>query len=113
MSVTVYIPSSLRSLTANQARLQVSARDIATGQVRGTPRGLFLANRGVELNVVIDKVTAALELRNLNLERSSVSLRVPYLLGDHAPKYGCSMFLRRSLPCSFQATVEAIVRTVQ
>jgi hypothetical protein len=39
----------------------VSARDIATGQVRGTPRGLLLAKRGVEFDAVIEKVTAALE----------------------------------------------------
>ena len=39
----------------------VSPRDIATGQVRGTPRGLLLAKRGVDLDVVIEKVTAALE----------------------------------------------------
>lgn len=39
----------------------VSARGIATGQVRGTPRGLLLAKRGVDLDFVIDKVTSALE----------------------------------------------------
>lgn len=39
----------------------VSARDIATGQVRGTPRSLLLAKRGVDLDVMIEKVTAALE----------------------------------------------------
>ena len=39
----------------------VSARDIATGQVRGTPRGLLLAKRGVDFDIVIDQVTAALE----------------------------------------------------
>lgn len=38
-----------------------TARDIATGQVRGTPRGLLLARRGVDLDEAIDKVTAALE----------------------------------------------------
>ena len=38
-----------------------SAREIATGQVRGTPRGLLLTKRGVDLEVAIDKVTAALE----------------------------------------------------
>jgi ubiquinone/menaquinone biosynthesis C-methylase UbiE len=36
-------------------------RDIATGQVRGTPRGLLLAKRGVDLDDAIDRVTAALE----------------------------------------------------
>lgn len=39
----------------------VTARDIATGQVRGTPRGLLLAQRGVDFDDVIDKVAAALE----------------------------------------------------
>lgn len=39
----------------------VTARDVATGQVRGTPRGLLLAKRGIDFDVVIDKVTAALE----------------------------------------------------
>jgi ubiquinone/menaquinone biosynthesis C-methylase UbiE len=37
-----------------------SARDIATGQVRGTPRGLLLAKRGVDLEAAIDRVAAAL-----------------------------------------------------
>ena len=36
-------------------------RDIATGQVRGTPRGLLLTRRGVDLEDAIDRVTAALE----------------------------------------------------
>jgi len=39
----------------------VSPRDIATGQVRGTPRGLLLAKRGVDFDVAIDKVATALE----------------------------------------------------
>lgn len=39
----------------------VTARQVATGQVRGTPRGLLLAKRGADLDQVIDKVTAALE----------------------------------------------------
>jgi hypothetical protein len=38
-----------------------SARDVATGQVRGTPRGLLLTKRGVDLEDAIDRVTAALE----------------------------------------------------
>jgi ubiquinone/menaquinone biosynthesis C-methylase UbiE len=38
-----------------------NARDIATGQVRGTPRGLLLTKRGVDLEDAIDRVTAALE----------------------------------------------------
>ena len=39
----------------------VTARDVATGRVRGTPRGLLLARRGVDLDVAIERVTAALE----------------------------------------------------
>ncbi|MEO7741410.1 MAG: class I SAM-dependent methyltransferase [Usitatibacter sp.] len=39
----------------------VTARDVATGQVRGTPRGLLLAKRGVDFDVAIDKVATALE----------------------------------------------------
>ncbi len=38
-----------------------TARDIAFGQVRGTPRGLLLTKRGVDLEAAIDKVAAALE----------------------------------------------------
>jgi ubiquinone/menaquinone biosynthesis C-methylase UbiE len=38
----------------------VSARRIAIGQIRGTPRSLLLEKRGVSLDDVIDKVTAAL-----------------------------------------------------
>jgi SAM-dependent methyltransferase len=37
-----------------------SARTIATGQIRGTPRSLLIEKRGVPLDDVIDKVTAAL-----------------------------------------------------
>ena len=39
----------------------MTAREIATGQVRGTPRGLLLTKRGVDLDEAIDKVTAELE----------------------------------------------------
>jgi hypothetical protein len=35
--------------------------DIATGQLRGTPRGLLLTKRGVDLDEVVAMVTAALE----------------------------------------------------
>jgi len=41
----------------------VTARDVATGQVRGTPRGLLLAKRGVAFDDAIAKVTEALEKR--------------------------------------------------
>lgn len=39
---------------------RVSARTIATGQVRGTPRSLLLAKRSVPLDEVVEKVAAAL-----------------------------------------------------
>lgn len=39
----------------------VTPREIATGQVRGTPRGLLLAKRGVDFDETIEKVTVALE----------------------------------------------------
>jgi len=38
----------------------LSARTLATGQIRGTPRSLLIEKRGVALDDVIDKVTAAL-----------------------------------------------------
>lgn len=38
----------------------VSARTLATGQVRGTPRALLLEKRGVSLDDVVDLVSAAL-----------------------------------------------------
>jgi ubiquinone/menaquinone biosynthesis C-methylase UbiE len=37
-----------------------SARDFATGQMRGTPRGALVEQRGLRLEDVIDKVAAAL-----------------------------------------------------
>jgi len=37
-----------------------SARDIATGQLRGTPRGQLLQQRGVAVDEVIDKIAARL-----------------------------------------------------
>jgi SAM-dependent methyltransferase len=37
-----------------------SARELATGQVRGTPRGALLEKRGVRLDEVIEKCAAAL-----------------------------------------------------
>lgn len=39
----------------------VSARTIATGQVRGTPRGLLIEKKGVPLEKAIDGIAAALE----------------------------------------------------
>ena len=41
--------------------VEALARDVATGQVRGTPRGVLLAKRGLDLDDVIDKATRALE----------------------------------------------------
>ena len=44
-------------------RLEVrapSAREYATGQLKGTPRGALFAQRGVSVDQVIDQVTAAL-----------------------------------------------------
>lgn len=38
----------------------VSARTIATGAIRGTPRSLLIEQRGIALDDVIDKLTAAL-----------------------------------------------------
>ena len=38
----------------------VSAHTIAIGQIRGTPRSLLIEKRGVSLDEVINKVTAAL-----------------------------------------------------
>lgn len=37
-----------------------SARDFATGQLRGTPRSLILQERGIPVDAVIEKVAAAL-----------------------------------------------------
>ena len=39
---------------------RVSARTIAIGQIRGTPRSLLIEKRGVPLDEVVEKVTAAL-----------------------------------------------------
>jgi SAM-dependent methyltransferase len=39
----------------------VTARQVATGQVRGTPRGVLLLKRGADLGAVIETLTAALE----------------------------------------------------
>ena len=39
---------------------RVSARTVATGQIRGTPRALLIEKRGVPLDKIVDKVTAAL-----------------------------------------------------
>ncbi|MGH8707808.1 MAG: class I SAM-dependent methyltransferase [Burkholderiales bacterium] len=65
-------PALLRELLAGarfretrleKTRIQVdrvSARTVATGQIRGTPRSLLIEKRGVPLEEVVDKVAAAL-----------------------------------------------------
>ena len=40
---------------------KVDARTIATGQVRGTPRGLLLEKKGMSMEDAIDRVTAAID----------------------------------------------------
>jgi SAM-dependent methyltransferase len=39
----------------------VTPREVATGQIRGTPRGVLLAARGVDFDAMIERVGAALE----------------------------------------------------
>lgn len=51
----------VKKLEKTRLPVQATARDVATGQVRGTPRGLLLAERGVEFDVAIAKVAAALQ----------------------------------------------------
>jgi SAM-dependent methyltransferase len=41
-------------------------RNIATGQIRGTPRSVLIEKKGVALDLVINKVAAALETRGGN-----------------------------------------------
>ena len=41
-------------------------RNLATGQIRGTPRSVLIEKRGVPLDLVIEKVAAALETRGGN-----------------------------------------------
>ena len=72
MPFEMHDPALLRQLLA-EARFQevqiekkrhqvdrVSARDVAIGQIRGTPRSLMIEKRGVSLDEVIEKATAAL-----------------------------------------------------
>jgi len=52
-----------REVRIEKKRLQiggVSARTVATGMIRGTPRSLLIEKRGVPLDDVVDKATAAL-----------------------------------------------------
>jgi hypothetical protein len=39
---------------------RVSARTVAVGQMRGTPRGALLARKGANLDEVADRITEAL-----------------------------------------------------
>lgn len=43
-----------------QVRIRAAARTIATGQIRGTPRGLLIERRGVDLEAAIEANTAEL-----------------------------------------------------
>ena len=55
--------AQLREVKLEPVALKVScpsARDLATGQVKGTPRGLLLQKRGVDVEQVIGKIAAAL-----------------------------------------------------
>ena len=52
-----------REVRIEKKRIQVdrvSARSIAIGQIRGTPRSLLIEKRGASLDEVVEKVTAAL-----------------------------------------------------
>lgn len=51
---------AVRSENVRLAFDHVSARTIAVGQMRGTPRGLLLQQKGLSLDEVADKVTDAL-----------------------------------------------------
>lgn len=55
--------AGFRAVRFERKRIQVdrvSARTIAIGQIRGTPRSLLLEKRGVSLDDVVEKVTVAL-----------------------------------------------------
>jgi ubiquinone/menaquinone biosynthesis C-methylase UbiE len=52
--------ADIRFQTARHGVSAASARDWATGQMRGTPRGLLVEKKGMKLDDVIDKVAAAL-----------------------------------------------------
>jgi SAM-dependent methyltransferase len=80
----MYDPALLQRLLAEahfgdvkieKKRLQldrVSARTMAIGQIRGTPRSLLIEKRGVPLDEVVEKVTAALtQIGGADLYRGS------------------------------------------
>lgn len=55
----------LQEVRMEPVRLEVrcpSAREFAAGQVKGTPRGLLLKKRGVDVEAVIEKIGSALAL---------------------------------------------------
>jgi hypothetical protein len=74
--------------------VQATARDVATGQVRGTPRGSCSAKLGVAFDDAIAQVTEALEKRggsgtSFRLDsNASWSRRWPASAGSgrHAPE---------------------------
>jgi SAM-dependent methyltransferase len=48
-------------IEARQVTVKGSARSIATGQIKGTPRSLLLEKKGASLDDVIDRIAAQLE----------------------------------------------------
>jgi SAM-dependent methyltransferase len=52
--------SEVRMIPVRLEIRAASARDYAAGQLKGTPRGALLAQRGISVDQVIDKVAAAL-----------------------------------------------------
>jgi hypothetical protein len=55
--------AGFREVKIEKSRLpldRVSARTLATGLIRGTPRSLLLGKRGIPLDVVVERLTAAL-----------------------------------------------------
>lgn len=48
-------------IVKNRMPVGGDARTIATGQVRGTPRGLLLEKKGITMDEAIDRVTAAIQ----------------------------------------------------
>jgi len=58
------VDGGFSGVTIERRRLPIepfNPRDIATGQVRGTPRGLLLEKRGMTMDAAIDRVAVALE----------------------------------------------------
>jgi SAM-dependent methyltransferase len=57
------VDGGFSDVVVEKVRLQVGGdpRTLATGQVRGTPRGLLLEKKGMSMEEAIDRVTAAIE----------------------------------------------------